>query len=251
MSANSPSTRVRTNQLMDALRNLSGSKKVWFVLVAFLVLTKLVLDAFFPGALADPAQAAFYQWLPLALISVVGFVGVVLSERTGFPDAWDAPISNWKRIGLPIVVGLAFSVVPVILDSMTHYTRLIDARHGLVQQYTGFVPMLLAFTAGAIIVEVIYRLVPIPLVLWLASLVWKQKGQDLIFWVLAVLTSVLEPLTSVQDIGVIPGLVMPLVVLNIFAFNFSQAVFFRKFGYLSAILVRVAFYVVWHAIYVH
>lgn len=251
MSANISPERAKVSSFTAALRQLSGSKKVWFVLVAYLAVTKIALDAFFPQALADPAQAAFFQWLPLALISVVGFIGVVLSERTGFPDAWTAPIPQWKRLGLPIVVGLAFSIIPVTLDSLTHYEQLIAARHGLVQQYTGFVPMLLAFTAGAIIVEVVYRLLPIPLVMWLCSLVLKQRGQSVIFWVLAVLTALLEPLGSVQDLGVIPGPVLPIVALNLFAFNFAQAAFFRKYGFLSAILVRVAFYVVWHALYVH
>jgi hypothetical protein len=236
---------------LGSTRRLSGSVKVWLALVVYLALTKVVIDAIFPQALADPAQAALFQWVPLGIFSLLGLIGVVLAERTGFPDAWSARISNGQRIILPILVGLAFSIIPVALDVSTHYTRLIDARHGLTQQYTGFLPMLVAFTAGAIIVEVLYRLLPIPLVLWLSSLILKERGQNRIFWVLALLTSLLEPLSSTQDLGVIPGLVMPLVVVNIFAFNLAQAAFFRKYGFLSAILVRAAFYLVWHALYVH
>jgi hypothetical protein len=251
MSLDNSIARIKSFDPGYAVRHMSGSIKVWLALAGFLAVTKIVLDAFFPTALADPAQAAFFQWLPLGIISLAGLIGVVLSERTGFPDVLNAPIPAWKRIGLPILVGLALSIIPVALDSMTHFQQLIAARHGLTLQYTGFVPMLLAFTAGAIIVEVIYRLVPIPLVMWLSSLVLKQKGQSLIFWTLAILTSFLEPMGMIQDLGVIPGMVMPIVTANILVVNFAQAAFFRKYGFLAAILVRAAFYLVWHAIYVH
>jgi hypothetical protein len=38
---------------------------------------------------------------------------------------------------------------------------------------------------------------------------------------------------------------------NLFALNLTQAAFFRRAGFLVAILVRVAFYQVGHALYVH
>lgn len=241
----------RGSKLLAVAGRVPSSIAVWLALVAFLAIVKVTLDLFFPYAFAAPDQAALFQWASLAAISVAGLIGVVLSRRTGFPEAWDERISNRQRILIPVLLGLAFSVIPVVLDSATHYTRLIDARHGLAQQYTGFIPMLLGFTGGAIIVEVVYRLLPIPLLLWLFSLILKRKGQERIFWILAVLTSAIEPLTSIQDMQVIPGLVMPVVAANIYAFNFAQAAMFRKYGFLAAILVRAAFYVVWHAVYIH
>jgi hypothetical protein len=39
---------------------------------------------------------------------------------------------------------------------------------------------------------------------------------------------------------------MAFVFLQDYALNFAQAWFFRKRGYLAAILLRVAFYLVWH-----
>jgi hypothetical protein len=41
------------------------------------------------------------------------------------------------------------------------------------------------------------------------------------------------------------------VVLAGFAFNMVQAGFFRRYGFLTAIIVRVAFYLIWHVAYVH
>jgi len=228
------------------LSRLSGSVRVWLGIVVVLAAIKIALDLFFPNTLADPDQAAFFQWIPLAILSALGLVGVLLSERTGFPDALDPRISTPYRIIVPILVGFGFAMFLVVIDLNTHYTQLVAARHGLQQQYTGFLPMLLAFSGASVIVEVIYRLFPIPLLLFLVSnLLLRGRGQTQLFWVFAALSS-LAP-----DINVIPGLAMSLVILITYAVNFTQATFFRKYGYLAAILVRVGFYFVWHVLHIH
>lgn len=243
----SPATKLTMR-----IAQLSGSVRAWLVIVALLALTKVVLDAFFPNALADPAQAAFFQWIPLAILSALGLVGVVLSERTGFPDALDARVSSLYRYVIPLAVGVGFGAVLVAIDLSSHYTQLVAARHGLTQQYTGFAPMLLAFSAASVIVEVVYRLFPIPLILFLVSnLLLRGRAQSPIFWALAAISSLLEVLTLLPDSNVIPGLAMPLVVIETYVFNFTQATFFRKYGYVAAILLRVGFYFVWHVLHIH
>jgi hypothetical protein len=37
----------------------------------------------------------------------------------------------------------------------------------------------------------------------------------------------------------------------LYMLNLSQAILFRKRGFLAAILMRAGFYLVWHAIYAH
>ncbi|MCA9797868.1 MAG: hypothetical protein KC910_38940, partial [Candidatus Eremiobacteraeota bacterium] len=77
------------------------------------------------------------------------------------------------------------------------------------------------------------------------------RGQTQTFWTLAILTSLIEPLT--QDMDAWPlGIVMFLAVMaKGFGLNLIQATLFRKYGWLAAIIMRVAFYVVWHMLYVH
>lgn len=244
-------TTAQSNESIRTVRTvkLSSSILVWVALVAFMIFAKLVLNTFFPDALRDPTQAALFDWIPLSIISLLGLVGVLLSERTGFPEAWGVRISNRQRIAYPFVIGLAFGLAMVALDYATNFTSLLAAAHGLTQQYTGFIPMLLAFSVGSIIVEVIYRLFPIPLLLWLISnLILRGRWQERIFWVLAILTSTLE---LNQDWGVLSGMVLVTHQLELFALNFAQVAFFRKYGFLAAILVRASFYLVWHAIYAH
>jgi uncharacterized membrane protein len=39
--------------------------------------------------------------------------------------------------------------------------------------------------------------------------------------------------------------------MALFAENVTQAALFRKYGFLAAIVLRMAFYIVWNVLYVH
>ena len=134
----------------------------------------------------------------------------------------------------------------------TGFTRYIVAAHGVAQQYTGFVPMALAFSAASIIVEVVHRLLIIPLLLFVISnLVLRGRWQDQIFWILAIPLSALEPLLQARDVMALPQNLSIVYAIVFYALNFVQVVMFRRYGYFSSYLMRVAFYVVWHALYAH
>ena len=100
--------------------------------------------------------------------------------------------------------------------------------------------------------EVFYRLLPIPLLLWLISNVaLRGRGQDQVFAALAALTSLIEPVT--QDLPALqrPELAVAASVVFVidYALNLVQAILFRRSGFLAAILMRVATYAVWHVAY--
>jgi hypothetical protein len=107
---------------------------------------------------------------------------------------------------------------------------------------------LLFFTCGAIIIQVVYRLLPIPLLLWLDSnLMPRGRAQTQIFWVLVSLRSAIGPLSQdpvMVDVATPPVLLAYLV--PDYAFNFSQAVMPRKHGFLASLVVRWAMSLVWH-----
>jgi hypothetical protein len=229
-----------------------NSVGVWLVLATFMFIVKTILDIFLPQAFADPAQAAQFSWVNLSIYTLVGLIGVLLSQKTGFPDAWQAGQSLWHRLIFPTLIGSGLGVLMVLIDLPTGFTKMIAANHGTTQQYTDFPSMLLIFTAAPIIVETAYRLFIIPLLLWVISnVILKGNAQTPIFWMLAVLTSLLEPLGQSTDLLVLPGILAASLGTIYFGINMIQAGFFRKYGFLAAIMVRVGFYFVWHVLYVH
>lgn len=84
----------------------------------------------------------------------------------------------------------------------------------------------LIYPGGVIIVEVLYRIFPVPLFLWLISGVFlRGRQQEHVFWILAALTALLESVA--QDLhAVIAGparFTFACVFVEDYARNISQA----------------------------
>lgn len=238
-------------QFTAALRR-HESVAVWLTLMGCLALVKVALDTWFPAAFADPAQAAYFAWPAIGIFTMVGAAAAWLAGRTGFPAPWSDWVKTRQAVLLPVALGLALSVAPVIIDLFTGYAARLAATRGVAQQHTGYVEMLLIFSAAAVIVELVYRLALIPLLLWLvSSVLLRGRGRAPIFWTLAALTSLIEPLTQLPDSHVIAGLPAAILVLNGFGVNLVQAACLWRYGFLAAITVRVAYYLVWHVLYIH
>jgi len=247
------SNKVGSRSLFTRLLGSDGinSAIVWLVLVTLLIVVRFTVYAFYPDAFNDPEQASFFGWSALAVVGVLGLVGVYFAHLTGFPAAWslEEPVRRWLA---PIAIGLAFSAVYIGLDRSTGFTALTNAHHGVTTQFVGVVPSILIFVGGAIISELVFRLFPIPVLLWLISRVaLRKRWQEQVFWVLAILTSLLEPVSQYSFFfGSAVGVGVAVIAAG-FCLNMVQAGFFRRYGFLSAIAVRLAFYMVWHVAYIH
>lgn len=229
----------------------TGSVKVWLALMAYLALVKIIIT-FIPATFRHVSQAQVFTWPALGIFAALSAVGLGLAAKTGFPAVWDERLSYWQRLWLPSLIGLGYGILEVIFDLGTSYSAYQSAQQGGMRANIDFPASVLIYPGGAIIVEIIYRTLLIPLLLWLlATLALRGRGQQPLFWGLAILTSLIEPLT--QDLGAWPlGIVMfAAIIAKGFGLNFLQAILFRKYGWLAAIIMRVAFYVVWHMLYVH
>lgn len=231
---------------------ITGSVVVYLGMMAFLVLTKIVVDNYYGDVFRSGSQAQVFEWTALAIWTAAGLVGVVLAERTGFPSALDGRVGNFERFLVPTLVGLVFGGAYVIHDLITGASQIFTSIYGLPSVNIEFPASALIYTGGAIISEVLFRLLPIPLLLWLiSSLALRGSYQNQIFWVLAVLTSLLEPLMQTTVLMNVAPLVFASLFVMGFAFNLGQAAVFRQSGFLASIVMRVAYYVVWHMLYVH
>src|SRR5437868_1863073 len=232
---------------------LANSLRVWLGCVALLVAVELYI-VFIGGGLEKDPRIGLFVPPSIAAFGIAGVVGIWLSHRTGFPAAWDSRVSNRDRLFYPMVWGIGLGVGLVAHDLVFHWTAAYKEIVGA-PSFNALAPFpgpLLFYSGGAIIVEVFYRLLPIPLLLWLVSnLALRGRYRESTFWVLAALTSLIEPAT--QDLAALqrPGLEAAAVtVFGIdYVLNFVQAVMFRRYGFLAAIVTRVSAYVVWHVIY--
>lgn len=226
-----------------------NSPIIWLFLVAYLGLAAFLVTVVFPVQFVDRSQSGLFEAQAVIAIGGIGLIGVWLSMRTGFPNAWDASISNTQRLLVPIIAGLLLGSLFLATDLVTNMSRLQQEHLNMQATDVAFPASIFVYSAAAILVEVVYRLFTIPVLLGMISIVVRgQSAREKIFWVLAILTSLIEPLTNTAASQYLAPLALAFVIVQAFGANLLQAVFFRKYGFLAAILLRVAFYVPVHII---
>ncbi len=219
----------------------------FLLLVAWLVAIKLAIMGG-PSAFRSPAQAAVFAWPFLGIVLVAGLGGVWLSRRAGIPDLLDGEVSARRRFLAPLIIGALLGLAMLGSDWGFGWSQPLARGHGLPSIHIPFPASLLIYPGGAIIVCVIYYLVPIPLLAWLLSRVlWRGRHQARAYWIAGLLCAAIEPLTqdltpSMRALGTVGALVFALD----YAANAAQVVVFRNAGFLAVVTLRIAFYLVWH-----
>jgi len=223
----------------------SPAWRIYGAVAAYLVAVRLLVSAC-PGVFRSTTQAQVFDWPMLAIWIGAGAIGAVLAHRVGFPGPWDRRIGRRWRVHIPIALGIVFGVAAVITDGATHWTGYAAQQVHQPSIHIPWPASLVIYPGGAIIVEVIYRLLPISLLLWLASSVMlRGRANGAIFWLLALATSLIEPLGDL-DLRVLGAGTMLAVFVQDYALNLGQAYIFRRAGFLAALLTSVSFYMVWH-----
>ncbi len=243
-------TRMRlwlTDQPNNFSQRYLNSAVVWLALMLLWLITD-ALHAAIPSG-GRPVEPT--TWQIHALFTGVGLVAIWCMQRTGFPAAWDSRISSQRRLLRPVLIGVTFGSLAIAIDHVTGATTVLAAKMGS-DFNVGFPGSLFLYTGGAIKLEAVFRLIPIPILLWLGSAVFGQRrAQTAIFWGLALLTAAVEPV--IQGIplmqlagGEISGLAFAAYAVHAYAFNLAAAICFRSYGLLGAVLVRFGNYMIWH-----
>ena len=220
----------------------------WTAVAAYLGAVTLLVSTVLPVDFVDRSQAGFFEPQGWAAMVVFGTIGVFLSTRTGFPDPVGSETPHRRRFMIPMLIGIGGGALFLITDLATGLSRLTAEAFGVPSTDLAFPASVLVYSAAAGYVEIVFRLLPIPLFMWLVStLILRGRAQGPVFWVFAVLTSLLEPLSQIGT-RVLPPLPWLFVMLQSFGVNMAQAVTFRRSGFLAAIIVRVAFYAIYHVL---
>jgi hypothetical protein len=212
------------------------------------VVVKLA-TTFFPDAFRSTAQAAVFAWTMIGALILLGLGGLWLARRIGLPGFWNPDLPASRKWLLPVLLGVGFGILAIGIDVLTGWTDAIEKKLGIPSIHIDFPASLLIYPGGAVIVNVIYYLIPIPLLVWLVSgLLLRGRFREPVFWCAAALAAAVEPLTQdLSDPG--PAWVMLLVLLSDYALNVAQVALFRRGGFFATVLLRVSFYLVWHVVW--
>ena len=225
------------------MRKISTSDTTFFGLVLIMVIGKVIWTSF---QLDHPiVQQSINSWVAIILAAVLGFIALKLAQRTGFPDIWDKRISNKQRFLIPILFGLGFAIIQIILVASVLHLDIPMVKFPL------SIPV---YLFGGIILEIFYRLIPMVFLVWLISnLILRKRWQEQVFWVVAILLCLLEPVMQtigMYQMGIITDILLTAILFAfVFAGNLIPTYFFRKYGLLAAIVWRLTDYLIWHIIW--
>jgi hypothetical protein len=194
-----------------------------------------------PDMFRSAAQAAVFTWPMLGIVAATGLVGTWIARHTQrFPEMWDRRVKIAWRLWVPIALGLLLGGVAILVDRATHWTTLAAAQMHLPSIHIDAPASYLIYPGGAIIVSILYFLLFVPLLLWML----RGRG----FWAIALLAALIEPMT--QDLHTAGGVgVMAAVFAEDYTLNLGQVWLFRRAGFVAAVVLRVAFYAVWHMLW--
>lgn len=210
------------------------------LMMIYLVAIRLTI-ARNPDMFRSAAQAAVFTWPMLGVVAAVGLGGTWIMRHTQrFPEMWDRRVSRAFRLWVPLVLGLVLGGVAILVDRATHWTTVAAAEMKLPSIHIDPPASFVIYPAGAIIVSILYFLLLVPFLLW----VFRGRG----FWIIACLVALIEPVTQDLRMAVSMG-VTAAVFAGDYALNLGQVWWFRRGGFVAAVILRVAFYAVWHMLW--
>jgi len=190
----------------------------------------------------------------LVLYGGLGYLGLLLSRKVGWPDIYDKRISNRKRFLIPALIGAALGVFLIIGDMI--FSRFNTIGHFL---HPPFPTSLVASFSAGIGEEIMFRLFFISFWTWLISkVILRNKWQNQVFWVVAVLSALafavghypaLMLLYNFNSVSTVPIVLQIEVILLNSAVGIFAAYYFRRYGFLAAVGVHFWTDIVWHVIW--
>ncbi|MFO7658373.1 MAG: hypothetical protein R6W78_15045 [Bacteroidales bacterium] len=220
------------------------------LLIAALIIVHYVIE-FWPDIEMLQSQKALFSWRAIGIIGLLGLVSVYLLNLTGLKKLWDADVSIKNKIFIPFATGLLLGLIQSVYDFFTGASKEIVASMGLGDMHIAFPFSIPLYFGGAIIVSIIYYLIPITIVVYLVSTkLLKGKAEGTVFWSVGILIALFEPLTNpglsvIQQVGIVA---IPLSI-SVLIFNLTTILFIRRFGFIAALFLRLGHYAIWHILY--
>ena len=194
-------------------------------------------------------QAKALDWIFILLWSALGTLGLFVYSKCDFPSAWSKSISHLDRLVYPAIIGVLFGILSIFNDQFTHWTNYVADKMGIESIHIDFPYSILIYPAGAAVHEIFNRILLVSLLTWIFGvLMFKGKCINKVFWRVAVVTSLIEPLGDLGLWKFSPIAMVTSFTID-FAFNLMLAYYMRKAGFLASITMRVFFYLIWHVGY--
>ena len=244
------------------MRQLSTSTQV-FLGLALLNAVLAAAISFLPLGIADTGEPTTMSPTLAAVINAsvvlfvyggLGYVGLRLTRKLGYPDLLDARVTTRQRFTTPAIAGLWIGLIFIVADNIfSRFHSLGPLPH------PPFPTSILASLSAGIGEEMVFRLFFIPLLVWLVSRVaLRGERENAVFWTASIFSGMFFAAGHIPSVMLLLGtgsfadipraLMVEIFVLN-GTLSLVTAHFLRKSGYLAAVTVHTSADIVWHVIW--
>jgi hypothetical protein len=226
------------------VKKISPSVITYLLILVVIVVLRLLLSLFPSGQIASQ-MVNLTDTFSIGAIWLIGWVGVFLAARAGFAEMWQEDISNAKRWLIPFLIGLVFGLFSIIFDKIQPL-----GEASLIK----FPASLVAYPLAGILEEIIFRLFLTTTFVWVISnMLLRGRRQVEVFWGVAVFLGVFYTLSQLSLYKSLMGTLDLFIAAQFFVMigaNFIvTAYFYRKYGFLAAISLRMGDYLLWHIVW--
>jgi len=226
--------RTFLNLQFETMKNLKKVYLVYFSLLIFMLISNIIWEIY--GEL-NPYIDRTINSLPLIVITgLVGLPCVKISTGKRMPS-----IHNKGSISsFPIITGLIYGLIQVFFTDLM----------GIIIPYAGFPVSVPVYLGLSIYHELLFHFIPLIIIFWIfSSKLFRHRNSNNLFWILAAIISLAEPLVEVTGLirlGLVPDMLSIIFVAElIFIANMIAMSILRKYGLVSAIIFRASAYLVW------
>jgi hypothetical protein len=234
--------------------NMSRPSVIAFGVCSLLLVGIKLFFGLYPGDFPVKGQAEAFSWLVVSVVIFMGLLGFLAdrSLRTdrSFPEPFTDARRELRALVIATATGALYGIITIARD-------LADPGSGSPLTLTEWphvpwpwsVPF---YTFGAIFLEFLLRLGALCILVWLIHVVaFRRRLPRVVFWVVNIFVAsyeiqptLLESLDAGDWTAVALAPFSPLYWTNVF-----EGWLLLRYGWLSPIVFRLAFYLVWHVIY--
>jgi hypothetical protein len=178
---------------------------------------------------------------PLIVLSAVVVICVTCLSLLGM-NGWFKIFSVKNAKGLLLSSGIAvfLGLIIVAVDLKVVFPKDMNIP---------FPGSLSFYPAIGFIVETLFHLLPLTLLIFLLTFLFRGTNYRTIIWICILAVSLLEPAYQVLDIasgGRYPFWVIFYVGLHLTVFNVLQLALFKRYDFVSMYAFRLVYYSIWH-----
>lgn len=240
------------------------SNRTFFLLLAILVLAvgvnALLPQTSIPGVVMPTSPLPGWQialagmGITAVMYGLLGFLGLFLWRKLGFPEIWDVAVTNRQRFAIPAIAGAAVGICIILADSAFSPVNGIGRL-----MHPPFPTSIVAAISAGIGEEILFRLFFISFWTWLiGKIILRGRGLNVVYIVVSCFSAVafsaghlpsLMILMNVTDPTQFSPVLLGEIVLLNGSLSLVGAYFFKKYGFLATVGVHFWADVVWHVLW--